>query len=270
MAQGHEPERQRAAFPGARDCPRSMISCRSGKIFNIASIVGVSSSQEGKTTVERTTRRRQRRSSSRVHWRPSGGVLGIDVNAVCPGFFPTTMTAGYLDKAGEQMIERTPLRRPGGDENLKRGARFLRERRVAARDGPVSHDRRRSFGVATGDIQTQFSVARAVAGQAWALVQKIDTSRYVARIDYDRLAKRMVRKKWNETGVGFRILEKGKGSPGVEHVLPAEVPFEAEMEAARKAGNAWQPAHVMETFKENAKATGFGSRSCLNRSAVLD
>ena len=31
-----------------------------------------------------------------------------------------------------------------------------------------------------------------------------------------------------------------------EHVLPAEQRFEAEMDAHRAAGNAWQPAPVME------------------------
>ncbi|WP_179405488.1 acyl-CoA dehydrogenase family protein [Burkholderia guangdongensis] len=40
------------------------------------------------------------------------------------------------------------------------------------------------------------------------------------------------------------------------HVYPAEAQFEAEMDAARKAGNAWQPAPVMEALKDKAKAAG--------------
>ncbi|WP_322058376.1 acyl-CoA dehydrogenase family protein [Paraburkholderia sp. J63] len=41
-----------------------------------------------------------------------------------------------------------------------------------------------------------------------------------------------------------------------EHVYAAERQFEAEMDAARRTGNAWQPAPVMETLKEKAKAAG--------------
>jgi acyl-CoA dehydrogenase len=40
------------------------------------------------------------------------------------------------------------------------------------------------------------------------------------------------------------------------HVYPAEGRFEAEMNAARAAGNPWQPAPVMEELKARAKAAG--------------
>jgi acyl-CoA dehydrogenase len=40
------------------------------------------------------------------------------------------------------------------------------------------------------------------------------------------------------------------------HVYPAEARFEAEMAAARAAGNAWQPAPVMEELKARARAEG--------------
>ncbi|WP_233868316.1 acyl-CoA dehydrogenase family protein [Paraburkholderia adhaesiva] len=40
------------------------------------------------------------------------------------------------------------------------------------------------------------------------------------------------------------------------HVYPAEAKFKAEMDAARKAGNPWQPTPVMESLKEKAKAAG--------------
>ena len=39
-----------------------------------------------------------------------------------------------------------------------------------------------------------------------------------------------------------------------EHIYPAEKQFEAEMDAARKAGNPWRPAPVMEALKQKAKA----------------
>ena len=41
-----------------------------------------------------------------------------------------------------------------------------------------------------------------------------------------------------------------------EHVYPAEARFEQEMDAARAAGNPWQPAPVMEELKAKAKAAG--------------
>ncbi|WP_028219817.1 acyl-CoA dehydrogenase family protein [Paraburkholderia oxyphila] len=41
-----------------------------------------------------------------------------------------------------------------------------------------------------------------------------------------------------------------------EHVYPAEKLFAGQMDAARSAGNPWQPAPVMETLKEKARAAG--------------
>ncbi len=41
-----------------------------------------------------------------------------------------------------------------------------------------------------------------------------------------------------------------------EHVLPAEQRFEDEMAAHRAAGNAWQPAPVMEQLKAKAREAG--------------
>ena len=41
-----------------------------------------------------------------------------------------------------------------------------------------------------------------------------------------------------------------------EHVYPNEHAFEAEVEANRKAGNAWQPTKIVEELKEKARAAG--------------
>src|SRR4030081_3562499 len=43
----------------------------------------------------------------------------ITVNCICPGFFPTRMTAATLERSGAQIIAGTPLRRVGGDQDLK-------------------------------------------------------------------------------------------------------------------------------------------------------
>jgi gluconate 5-dehydrogenase len=43
----------------------------------------------------------------------------ITVNCICPGFFPTRMSQGVLAKIGAEVIARTPLKRLGGDQDLK-------------------------------------------------------------------------------------------------------------------------------------------------------
>jgi gluconate 5-dehydrogenase len=43
----------------------------------------------------------------------------ITVNCICPGFFPTRMSQGVLSKVGDRVVARTPLKRLGGDEDLK-------------------------------------------------------------------------------------------------------------------------------------------------------
>ncbi|MFL6715039.1 MAG: SDR family oxidoreductase, partial [Burkholderiaceae bacterium] len=45
--------------------------------------------------------------------------------AICPGFFPSKMSAGLLEKVGEGIIARAPLHRIGGDEDLKGPVVFL-------------------------------------------------------------------------------------------------------------------------------------------------
>jgi len=48
------------------------------------------------------------------------GEHGITVNAICPGFFPSKMTYGLLEKLGaDKMAAGAPLRRLGDDEDLK-------------------------------------------------------------------------------------------------------------------------------------------------------
>ncbi|MCA1647161.1 MAG: SDR family oxidoreductase [Chloroflexi bacterium] len=43
----------------------------------------------------------------------------ITVNCICPGFFPTRMTAATLERSGARIVAATPLRRVGTDQDLK-------------------------------------------------------------------------------------------------------------------------------------------------------
>jgi len=47
------------------------------------------------------------------------------VNAICPGFFPTKMSRGLLEKISDDVVAGTPLGRLGGDDDLKGIAVFF-------------------------------------------------------------------------------------------------------------------------------------------------
>jgi gluconate 5-dehydrogenase len=50
---------------------------------------------------------------------------GINVNAIAPGWFPSDMANFVLDTHGERLLEEIPLRRFGGDADLKGAVAFL-------------------------------------------------------------------------------------------------------------------------------------------------
>jgi gluconate 5-dehydrogenase len=53
------------------------------------------------------------------------GKYGINVNALCPGFFPSKMSRALLDRIAPVVIAGTPLQRLGGDDDLKGAVVFL-------------------------------------------------------------------------------------------------------------------------------------------------
>jgi NAD(P)-dependent dehydrogenase (short-subunit alcohol dehydrogenase family) len=53
------------------------------------------------------------------------GPRNIRVNAIAPGFFPSKMTTGVLEKHGEEILRQTPLGKLGGDTDLMGAALLL-------------------------------------------------------------------------------------------------------------------------------------------------
>jgi gluconate 5-dehydrogenase len=103
---------------------RCMIPQRSGKIINIASIAGLRGSATNVTTLAYHTSKGAAVNFTRAlasEW----GKYNINVNAICPGFFPSKMSAGLLEKVADAVIARAPLHRIGGDEDLKGAVVFL-------------------------------------------------------------------------------------------------------------------------------------------------
>jgi len=103
---------------------RSMIPRGSGKIINIASVAGLRGTAPGVHTIAYNTSKAAAINFTRAlasEW----GRYNINVNAICPGFFPTKMSEGLLEKVGDAVIARSPLHRLGGAEDLKGAVVFF-------------------------------------------------------------------------------------------------------------------------------------------------
>ncbi|TFZ08216.1 SDR family oxidoreductase [Ramlibacter humi] len=98
---------------------KSMIPNRYGRIINIASIAGLGGNPPEMQTLAYNTSKGAVINFTRAlgcEW----GRYGITVNAICPGFFPSKMTKGTLERLGEdELASHAPLRRLGDDEDLK-------------------------------------------------------------------------------------------------------------------------------------------------------
>lgn len=96
---------------------RCMIPRRSGKIINLSSIAGLSGNPPGMETIAYNTSKGAILNFTRAlaaEW----GKYDINVNAICPGFFPSKMTRGILNQMGDALVGRAPLKRLGGEQDL--------------------------------------------------------------------------------------------------------------------------------------------------------
>lgn len=105
---------------------RHFIPKRAGKVLNIASIGGLVGNRpdlgmkilaynSSKGAMVNYTR------ALAAEW----GAYNINVNALCPGFFPTQMSQGFIDSVSEVLLPTVPLGRVGGPDDLKGPALLL-------------------------------------------------------------------------------------------------------------------------------------------------
>lgn len=103
---------------------RYMIPQHAGKVVNIASVAGLSGNPPDMSTIAYNTSKGAVINFTRAlaaEW----GKYNINVNAICPGFFPSKMSQGLLEKIEKMVVATTPLHRLGGEEDLKGVVVFL-------------------------------------------------------------------------------------------------------------------------------------------------
>jgi NAD(P)-dependent dehydrogenase (short-subunit alcohol dehydrogenase family) len=102
---------------------RCFIPRRSGNIINVASAAALRIGPQMKAAAYYSSKAAALHLTRAlaVEWGP----YGIRVNALCPGFFPSKMASELLETIEASVIERTPLRRLGGDTDLQGAAVYL-------------------------------------------------------------------------------------------------------------------------------------------------
>lgn len=104
-----------------RAVARPMMKQRSGRIVNIASVIGIrgnagqanyAASKAGVIAVTKSTA-----------WELAS--RGVTANAVAPGYIATDMTAAVPEEARKAMLEKIPLGRPGTAKDVAEAVAFL-------------------------------------------------------------------------------------------------------------------------------------------------
>ena len=111
----------RGAFNTTRAVARGMMKRRSGRIINIASVVGLTGNS-GQANYAASKAGLVGFSKSVAQELASRGVL---VNVVAPGFIETDMTAELPEEARDALFERIPLGRFGAPDDIAGAVRFL-------------------------------------------------------------------------------------------------------------------------------------------------
>ena len=125
----------KSAFNCIKAVSKIMVKQRSGRIINLASVVGVMgnpgqanyvASKAGMIGLTKTVAKEL-------------GARGITVNAVAPGFIETDMTAVLSDKVKESMLSMIPLQRAGIPQDVADAITFLASDQAAYITGQVIH-----------------------------------------------------------------------------------------------------------------------------------
>ncbi|MCK5206202.1 MAG: 3-oxoacyl-[acyl-carrier-protein] reductase, partial [Desulfobacterales bacterium] len=125
----------KSAFNCIKAVSKIMVKQRSGRIINLASVVGVMgnpgqanyvASKAGMIGLTKTVAKEL-------------GARGITVNAVAPGFIETDMTEVLSDKVREAMLSMIPLQRAGTPQDVADTITFLASDSAAYITGQVIH-----------------------------------------------------------------------------------------------------------------------------------
>jgi len=125
----------KGAFYCTQAVAKTMMKQRSGRIINMASVVGVMGNAgqanyvASKAGLIGLTKSVARELAPR----------GITVNAVAPGFIQTSMTAELSEKVKEAMLTQIPLGRMGQSEDVAEAVAFLASEEAAYITGQVIH-----------------------------------------------------------------------------------------------------------------------------------
>ncbi len=109
------------AFNTSRAVARGMMKRRSGRIINIASVVGLTGNR-GQANYAASKAGLIGFTKSVAQELAARGVL---VNVVAPGFIETDMTADLPEEARDALFERIPLGRFGSPQDVAGAVRFL-------------------------------------------------------------------------------------------------------------------------------------------------
>jgi len=111
----------KAIFRLSREVLRSMMMARSGRIINIASIVG-STGNAGQSNYAAAKAGILGLSKSLAR---EVGSRNITINCVAPGFVDTDMTQALSEKQQQDLLQHVPLKRLGEPEDIAAAVAFL-------------------------------------------------------------------------------------------------------------------------------------------------